>query len=117
VRHPGGIDGREPAEHAFGQVGQLGIGEHAHLAPACRDRDGPMGQTLHASAQITQSAIRQKSPVLPQAGPSGARRPSYSRSPYIVQRWRQYLMQARSQGSGRVGVQAGGTGGMRKGGR
>jgi len=32
VRHPGSVDGREPAELAFGQVGQLGIREHAHLA-------------------------------------------------------------------------------------
>src|SRR6266571_4954074 len=32
VRHPGSVDGREPAEPALGQVGQLGIREHAHLA-------------------------------------------------------------------------------------
>jgi len=50
VRHPGGVDGREPAEPAVGQVGQLGLREHAHLAPACRDRDWPLGQTLHAPA-------------------------------------------------------------------
>src|SRR5262249_52167772 len=32
VRHTGGVDGREPAELALGQVGQFGVGEHTHSA-------------------------------------------------------------------------------------
>src|SRR5215472_1975779 len=32
VRHTGGVDGREPAELALGQVGQFGVREHTHSA-------------------------------------------------------------------------------------